>query len=140
MRARDDLHFYPLLTRRAFVVMHRAVCVEKRFQMLALCISAAGTRDCCHKQRPRTDASFSLYQVTKAYSKVWSFRESALQEVSTNLHDVPRGLGKEESRNQLRQANVLLSRAMKGTCVFESAFLFGKSWNLFPSEQLGANH
>ncbi len=54
----------------------------------------------------------SLLQVSKAYSKTWSFREDALLDVMKQMSELPPG-SRDEARNMMRAAIFLVNKGIK---------------------------
>ena len=53
-----------------------------------------------------------MFQVSKAYSKTWSFREDALLEVYKQMSQMPPG-DKEDAKAKLRATVFLINKAIK---------------------------
>ena len=54
-----------------------------------------------------------FFQVSKAYSKTYSFREDALLEVYKTMNELPADTPKEDSKAMMRAAILLVNRSIK---------------------------
>ncbi len=69
-------------------------------------------------------------QVSKAYSKTWSFREDALLDVMRQMSELPSG-SRDEARNMMRAAIFLVNKGIKDKVFAVSQMFILFLWDLF---------